>query len=50
MNAMKLPSTYRFADEKIKGAFYKLERGDHIVVSLILEWFDHNEYERRFKY
>ena len=111
---MKLPSTVRFADEKIKEAFYKLEHGDDsekelfksinqsfdkieenafcgiripkdlipneyakkygvhnlwkynlpkgwrliysivaekiIVVSLILEWFDHKEYERRFKY
>ena len=25
---MKLPSTYRFADEKIKEAYYKLEHGD----------------------
>ncbi len=111
---MKLPSTIRFADEKIKEAFYKLEQGDNsekelfkvinqalnnleenafcgiqipkklipkeyirkygaknlwkydlpmgwrliysitneeiIVVSLILEWFDHKEYEKRFNY
>ena len=111
---MKLLSKYRFADEKIKDAYYKLEHGDDqerelfklikqalenieenafcgiqipkrlipreyiqkdgitnlwkydlprgwrlmyaiareevIVVSLILEWFDHKEYERRFKY
>ncbi len=111
---MKLPSTIRFADEKVKEAFYKLEHGDAqekelfrvinqaidnleenafcgiqitkklipkeytkkygvtnlwkydlprgwrliysiardevIVVSLILEWFDHKEYERRFNY
>lgn len=111
---MKLPSTLRFADEKIKEAFYKLEQGDNsekeifkiinqafdnieenafcgvqltkrlipreyiekyciknlwkydlpkgwrliysitndeiVVVSLILEWFDHKDYERRFNY
>lgn len=111
---MKLPSTYRFADENVKEAYYKLENGDDqerelfklikqalanieenafcgiqvpkrlipneyaqkygvgnvwkydlprgwrliysivreevIVVGLILEWFDHKEYERRFNY
>lgn len=111
---MELPSTIRFADEKVKEAFYKLEKGDNqerelfklidqaidnieknafcgiqlpkrlipkiysqkcgvtnlwkydlpkgwrliysivrdevIVVSLVLEWFDHKEYERRFNY
>lgn len=111
---MRLPSTTRFADEKIKEAFYRLERGDNseqeifrlinqaldnieknafcgiqipkelipkdysikygvknlwkydlpkgwrliysitkdeiVVISLILEWFDHKEYERRFNY
>jgi hypothetical protein len=26
---MKLPSTIRFADEKIKDAFYKLKNGDY---------------------
>ena len=110
---MKLPSTTRFADEKLKEAFYKLEHGDDskrllfkvinqaldnieqnafcgiqvpkrlipseytkkniknlwkydlprgwrlmysivneelVVVSIVLEWLDHKEYERRFKY
>ncbi len=111
---MKLPSNYRFADEKVRDAFYKLEEGDEqerelfklikqalinieenafcgiqiqkrlipkeytqkygvtniwkydlpkawrliysiareevIVISVILEWFDHKEYEKRFKY
>lgn len=111
---MNLPSAIRFADEKIKEAFYKLENGDNqekelfkfinqamdnieknafcgvqipkklipkeysskygvtnlwkydlprawrlvysivrdevIVVSLILEWFNHKGYERRFNY
>ena len=111
---MKLPSEIRFADEKIKEAFYKLENGDYqgkelykfinqainnielsafcgiqipkklipkiyeqkynvtnlwkydlpkgwrliysisrdevMVISLILEWFDHKEYEKRFNY
>ena len=111
---MKLPSAYRFADEKTKESYYKLEHGDYqeqelfklikqalsnieenafcgiqvpkrllpkeytkkygvsniwkydlprgwrliysivreevIVISLVLEWFDHREYERRFKY
>ena len=111
---MRLPSKSRFADEKIRKAFYKLEQGDAqerelfkiidqaldnieanafcgvqipkrlipkeysqkygvtnlwkydlprgwrliysvardevIVISLILEWFDHKEYERKFNY
>lgn len=114
MTRMKLPSKYRFADENVREAYYKLERGDDqerelfklikqalvnieanafcgiqipkrlipkeyiqkygvsnlwkydlprgwrliysiareevIVVSLILEWFDHKGYERKFKY
>ncbi len=111
---IKLSSKYRFADEKIKKAYYALEEGDYqerflfkrihqamdaiesnafcgiqvpkrlipkeyirkykveniwkynlpggwrliysiateeiIVVSVILEWLDHKEYERRFNY
>jgi len=111
---MKLPSTTRFADDKIKKAFYNLEKGDDserelfkfidqamdnieenafcgiqipkklipvvyvkkyevknlwkynlpggwrlvysivdekvVVVSIILEWMTHKEYEKRFKY
>ena len=111
---MKLPSNIRFVDEKLKEAFYKLEKGDDserelfkvinqamdnieanafcgiqipkylipkeysqkidngnlwkydlprgwrliysitkeeiIVVSIVLEWLDHKEYERRFNY
>ena len=111
---MKLPSDIRFADESIKEAFYKLEKGDDserelfkfinqaldnleenafcgiqipkrlipkeyilkfgvknlwkydlpkawrliysivndeiVVVSLVLEWLDHKNYEKRFKY
>jgi Txe/YoeB family toxin of Txe-Axe toxin-antitoxin module len=110
---MKLSSEIRFADEKIKEAFYKLENGDEqekelfklldqainnieenafcgiqlpkrlippiyhqrgiknlwkydlprgwrlvysivneelVVISIVLEWFDHKEYEKRFKY
>ncbi len=111
---MKLPSTIRFADENVKEAFYKLEKGDDserelfkiinqaldnieqnafcgiqipkklipreytskydvknlwkydlprgwrliysiirdeiVIVSLILEWFGHKGYERRFRY
>ncbi len=111
---MKLNSDIRFADENIKNALYKLEKGDEserelykfinqaldnieenafcgiqipkklipkeystkygvknvwkydlpkgwrliysimndevIIISLILEWFSHKEYERKFKY
>ena len=111
---MILPSNIRFADEKLKKAFYKLEKGDEserelfrvinqalnnietnafcglqvpkhlipkeyiqkykinnlwkydlpkgwrllysiareklVVVSIILEWFNHKDYERRFGY
>ena len=111
---MKLPSDIRFADENIREAFYKLEKGDDserelfkfinqaldnieenafcgiqipkrlipkeyitkygvkniwkydlpkawrliysiindeiVVISLVLEWLDHKNYEKRFKY
>lgn len=29
---------------------YSVVQGDIIVISLVLEWFDHKDYERRFKY
>ena len=29
---------------------YSVVDGEVILVSLVLEWFDHKEYERRFKY
>ncbi len=29
---------------------YSIVNDDIVVVSLILEWFDHKEYERRFRY
>jgi len=111
---MKLPSSYRFVDESVRDAFYKLEHGDDqerelfklmkqalmnieenafcgiqipkklipkeyeqkfeitnlwkydlpkgwrliysiireevVVVSLVLEWFDHRNYENKFHY
>ncbi|KYK27149.1 hypothetical protein AYK26_00450 [Euryarchaeota archaeon SM23-78] len=111
---MRLPSTVRFADDKVKKEFYKLENGNDsdkelfkfinqamdnledntfcgiqipkklipkeyikkykiknlwkydlprgwrlmysivgeevIIICLILEWFDHKDYERRFRY
>lgn len=29
---------------------YTIKRDEIVVLSIILEWFDHKEYERRFKY
>ena len=29
---------------------YSIEREDIKIISLILEWFDHKDYERKFKY
>jgi len=29
---------------------YSLEKGRINIISIILEWLDHKEYERRFKY
>ena len=29
---------------------YSIEGGDFKVISIILEWLDHKNYERRFKY
>ena len=29
---------------------YSVAKDEVVVISIILEWFDHKEYERRFKY
>ena len=29
---------------------YSIERGNLCIISIILEWLDHKEYERRFRY
>lgn len=29
---------------------YSLEHGNFYVISIVLEWLDHKNYERRFKY
>ena len=29
---------------------YSIERGNLCIISIILEWLDHKEYERRFNY
>ena len=29
---------------------YTIETNEVLIVAIILEWFDHKEYERRFKY
>lgn len=29
---------------------YSIENSEIIIVSIVLEWLDHKEYERRFKY
>jgi len=29
---------------------YTIETNEVMIVNIILEWFDHKEYERRFKY
>ncbi len=29
---------------------YSIEGGKAVIVTIILEWMDHKEYERRFKY
>jgi len=29
---------------------YSIVNEELVVVSIVLEWFDHKEYERRFKY
>ena len=29
---------------------YSVVNEELVVVSIVLEWFDHKEYERRFKY
>ncbi len=29
---------------------YSIEGGQPVIVTIVLEWMDHKEYERRFKY
>ncbi len=29
---------------------YSIEGGEAVVITIILDWMDHKEYERRFKY
>ncbi len=29
---------------------YSIVRDEIVIISIILEWFDHKEYERKFKY
>jgi Txe/YoeB family toxin of Txe-Axe toxin-antitoxin module len=29
---------------------YSIEGGEPIIITIVLEWMDHKEYERRFKY
>ena len=43
-NAWKynLPNAWRL--------IYSIENQEIVVVSIVLEWMDHKEYERRFKY
>ncbi|MBI5148914.1 type II toxin-antitoxin system YoeB family toxin [Candidatus Pacearchaeota archaeon] len=37
-----LPNAYRL--------IYSIEKGTLYIISIVLEWLDHKEYERRFKY
>jgi hypothetical protein len=62
---MKLNEIF-FANEKLKDAYFELESGkfeekelfkfinraidDLKIICLVLEWFDHKEYEGRFHY
>jgi hypothetical protein len=48
-----------FAEEKVKKAFEELKKEKLIytlkanqieIISVVLEWLDHKNYERRFKY
>ena len=43
-NAFKynLPNAWRL--------IYSLEKGEVSIVAIVLEWFPHKEYEKRFKY
>jgi Txe/YoeB family toxin of Txe-Axe toxin-antitoxin module len=43
-NAWKynLPNAWRL--------IYSVEGGEVVIITIILEWMDHKEYERRFKY
>jgi hypothetical protein len=36
-----------FADERL---IYSITGDEISIVSIILEWFDHKDYERRFSY
>jgi len=40
-----------FVDDKIKKTYDELLNGSQLeILSIIIEWFDHKNYDRKFKY
>ncbi len=37
-------------DKEIPEGFYSIEGGEATIITILLEWMDHKEYEKVFKY
>lgn len=46
----RVPNLWKYDLPKGWRLIYSIVNDEIVVVSLILEWFNHKEYERRFKY
>lgn len=46
----KLDNLWKYNLPNVWRLIYTIKDNDVIVLSIILEWLDHKEYERRFKY
>jgi Txe/YoeB family toxin of Txe-Axe toxin-antitoxin module len=46
----KLDNLWKYNLPNVWRLIYTIKDGDAVVLSIILEWFGHKEYERRFGY
>lgn len=46
----KITNLWKYDLPKGWRLIYSIVRDEVIVINLVLEWFDHKEYERRFNY
>lgn len=46
----KIKNLWKYDLPKAWRLLYSIESGEAIVISIVLEWVDHTDYERRFKY
>jgi len=46
----KIDNLWKYDLPKAWRLMYSVARDEIIIISIILEWFPHKEYEKRFKY